>query len=275
VRVKPWPSGVGPLQMVNMKQSDVAHARIVLACVDGTGDRYAIALRRSGATVSMHRVLTAAPPIDLQPFDAALRSLASFDWLVLTSANSVRSIAGRAVQLGLDAARERPRHIAVVGRATSKSLDALAWNADLMPERPDSDSLLAAMVLQAGPVSGQTLLLPQSALAGSKLAISLRRAGFQVTLVTAYRLQAQEDEGRAAARELAVSSTDVVFLTSPSVVRAVCQHLANRAGLPPAVCLGMPTAEECRRQGFTRIVVADQVSTESAIVAVAKALGRD
>jgi uroporphyrinogen-III synthase len=41
-------------------------------------------------------VLEIRPPASFEPFDAALRQLDSYDWLILTSANAVRALVERA-----------------------------------------------------------------------------------------------------------------------------------------------------------------------------------
>ena len=50
------------------------------------------ALRALGAEPVEVPVLEIAPPADLAPLDSALRSLDSYDWLILTSANTVRAV---------------------------------------------------------------------------------------------------------------------------------------------------------------------------------------
>ena len=61
-------------------------------------------LRALGAEPVEVPVLEIRPPADFAPLDAALRSLGSYHWLILTSANTVRALAERAATLGLGSA---------------------------------------------------------------------------------------------------------------------------------------------------------------------------
>ena len=77
-------------------------------------------LRALGAEPVEVPVLELRPPENLQPLDSALRQIKKYDWLILTSANTVRAILERAAVLGIPlqsngyrklplSARQRPR----------------------------------------------------------------------------------------------------------------------------------------------------------------------
>ena len=74
-------------------------------------------LRARGAEPVEVPVLEVCPPESYEPLDRALRQLGSYDWLILTSANTVQAIAERAAALGLVFAPLDSVKIAVVGTA--------------------------------------------------------------------------------------------------------------------------------------------------------------
>jgi uroporphyrinogen-III synthase len=59
-------------------------------------------------------VIEIQPPSDFAPLDRALRQLDSYDWLILTSANTVRALADRAAALGLSLAAATRLNISAV-----------------------------------------------------------------------------------------------------------------------------------------------------------------
>ena len=62
-------------------------------------------LRALGAEPVEVPVLEIHPPVSFGPLDAALRELASYDWLILTSTNAVHALVERAAALGIPLAR--------------------------------------------------------------------------------------------------------------------------------------------------------------------------
>ena len=64
-------------------------------------------LQQLGAEVMLLPSLAFAEPDDTRAVDAAIHSLASFDWLVFTSANAVRFFCTRVQEIGRASCRER------------------------------------------------------------------------------------------------------------------------------------------------------------------------
>ena len=85
-------------------------------------------LSNLGANVISLPAIAFEDPHDLQPLDAAIQQLASFDWLLFTSSNAARFFARRCRALGFEISalrnRERPLFVAAVGPATSEAAAA-------------------------------------------------------------------------------------------------------------------------------------------------------
>ena len=241
---------------------------VLIARVGNGEDSFGREMEQAGARVTVSSVVSVCPPSDPEALDACLERIDSFDWLVLTSRNTVDVIRRRIRVLRLEG--KRPGRIAVVGRATGAALDPLGWMADLIPEREDAVALAQALKTAEVETDGVSVLLPQSEAADPYLATSLSDAGFTVTAVVAYTLAVNERVARDAATALA-RGVDCVVFASPSAARAVAAAAFGPTGetmaapalisTSPGVTLGHRTEVECRRLGFRTIRVARSPSS--------------
>src|SRR5206468_1565356 len=95
-------------------------------------------------------------PADWRPVDEALGNLASYDWLVFTSANGVHAFLRRLRQLGHDLRRLGSARLAAIGPSTAAALADYYLTADVVPDSFRSESLANAL---KNKVAGQRLLL--------------------------------------------------------------------------------------------------------------------
>jgi uroporphyrinogen-III synthase len=174
----------------------------------------------------------------------ALGSLATFDWLVVTSPAGAERVADAAVA-------ESGVRLAAVGTATAKALERrLGRPVDLVPALQRAEALAAAFVARAS--APQRVLIAQADIGTSVLADALRRAGHDVTVVVAYRTVAVEPD-RAAA-----GGADAVLFASGSAVESWCRAFGTAT--PPIVVSIGPTAAAVAEQFGLKVsaVAADQ-----------------
>jgi len=159
-------------------------------------------------------LIAIAEPEDWQPLDAALKRLASYSLVVFTSRFAVAALLGRLLARGGDARRLAGARLAAIGRATAAALRSRGLAADLVAASEHTGGLLEAL-RSAGPIAGERVLLPRSALAGDALPDTLQAAGAQVTAVTAYRNLPVAEPVR-----VDLAAVDAALFTSPSTVSA-------------------------------------------------------
>ena len=117
------------------------------------------------------------PPADnYVALDAALRQLATFDWVVFTSVNGVIHVWERLAVLGLEAGAFASVRLAAIGPATTAALTTRGLQAAVVPEHSVAEALLEAI---PHPV-GQRFLLPLADLARDTLRVGLQAAGAEV-----------------------------------------------------------------------------------------------
>lgn len=231
-------------------------------------------LRQHGATPVEYPCIEIVPPDDTALLDAALRELAAgcFDWLVLTSANTVTALSDRLTALGLSLNGAAFR-TAAVGPVTADAARQIGLEPLDLPHEHTAEALAGAVP----DVLGTRALLPASALTRPTLADSLTRRGADVVTVCAYRTVCGHG-GDNVPRLLAHHQIEAIAFTSSSTVTFFVERLLRENGalddalLLCAVCIGQPTAATARKYGFTRVTVPPRQTTGELIGALAACL---
>jgi uroporphyrinogen III methyltransferase/synthase len=261
---------VGPVASLDLRPRGALGRRtVVVTRPRQRGGDLVDGLRALGVHVVQLPAIEFAEPAD---GGAALRraadEVASYDWVVFTSASAVH----RFVRPLRDARAFGPAKIAVVGPGTSAALGEHNLVADLVAERADAQGL--ADSLPDAPPGGR-VLFPRAEGASDTLASGLRDRGWTVDEVVAYRTVSAPGPDIATAE--AVGAADAVTFASPSAVAA---FLAMRdAGgspltVPPlVVCIGPVTARAARQHGLSRVVSAATPAPADVIAAIEQHLG--
>ncbi len=119
-------------------------------------------LRALGAEPVEVPVLEIQPPLDFAPLDRALRSLDSYDWLILTSANTVRALVDRAAALGSQFCHFATLKVAAVGEATATAARNAGFAVALVPETYVAEALVEVLASSAQPERKSSWCAPPS-----------------------------------------------------------------------------------------------------------------
>lgn len=178
-------------------------------------------LRLLGAQVIELPTIEVQPPLDFGPLDQAVANLASYDWLIFSSANGVRFFLERLDAGALDLRAIRGK-ICAVGSATREALECFHLKVDVVAEEYVAEGLLRA--LAGYEFKGSRVLIARAAVARDVLPDDLRGRGAQVDVVEAYRTVAPA--GLAArAREILQREPDWITFTSSSTVQNLAAAL--------------------------------------------------
>jgi uroporphyrinogen-III synthase len=245
--------------------------RIALTRAGGQSGGFAARLSALGAEPVVCSAIRIAPPDDWAPFDRGLAGLADFDWLVLTSANSVTSTMGRMDALGVDLAALAGLKVAAIGAATARALREAGIEPDLIPASSVAESLLESM----GAVAGQRILLPQADIARPLLREGLAAGGAEVCAVVAYKTLPDPQAAELAAL-LDAGRVDAVTFTSSSTVRYSVEALLGAGVADPAALLnttviasiGPVTSQTARELGLRVGLEAAEHTTDGLIAAL-------
>lgn len=229
------------------------------------------AIRRAGGEPVEFPVIETLPPADRRPVDRALDRLASYDWLVFTSANAVRFFFDRLRERGPQFRMPSGVHVACVGTATARALERYGVGADLLPEEFLGESLVAALAGRLAP--GSRVLFPSGNLARPTVVAGLRKAGIQVDPVVVYRTEVRKQGGAELARRLQSGEISAATLFSPSTVEGLVEvlepHLPGGAWPGTVIaCIGPVTAEAARKAGLPVHVVPEDSTVEGLVAAL-------
>ncbi|MEK6607323.1 MAG: uroporphyrinogen-III C-methyltransferase, partial [Myxococcota bacterium] len=203
-------------------------------------------LRDRGAEAVLLPALETGPPESFAALDAALHALATYDWVLFTSANGVRAFFERLAHKGLDARALAGSRIGAVGPATAEALARERLRVDAPAASYRAEGLFEA--LRPLGVAGKRFLLPRAEKAREVLEDALRAAGATVDVVTAYRTSPAAPDGAAAAR-LREGTIDVVAFASASAVESFAA-MGLAPGRARVAAIGPLTREACERAGL-------------------------
>lgn len=245
--------------------------RIVITRAAEQSDSIVDALGRAGAIPVLVPMVAFASPDEPARFDEALKGLALFDWVFLTSQNALRAMQARCPLIGLQLEKAVVGvKIAAVGPATAEAARSAGLEVAYVAKKHQGVALAEEL---SATVSGKKVLLPRSDRANSDLVEALQRYGAVVTEVVAYKtISPTEEESRRHLAEIK-SGVDAMLFFSPSAVH----HMQDLLGKAKFVILsnevayaaiGPVTEKALRETGVRRIIGASEVHAEAVVAAL-------
>lgn len=225
-------------------------------------------LRKRGATPVLYPCIDIAPPDDVAPLDAALRNLSAYEWLILTSINTVHALQQRVTVLELDINFAAIKVAAVGPKTAQAAQDLLSVEVAEMPEDYKAESLAGVLAVR----ELTEVLLPQSSRARDTLANILESAGANVTQVVAYENVMGKGCDNVSAL-LERGAIDALTFTSSSTVENFLKRVEPHDPTAlPAACIGPVTADTARDCGFQQVIVPQNYTLEQMVAALADAM---
>lgn len=272
----------GPDHAPPLREGEVplAGRTVVVTRPPGKAHTLVEPLRELGARVLVCPSIVIAPPENAGPLEEARSRTGSYDWVILTSANGARALAGRIEALDAfpsDGGSGRPERVAVVGSSTRRAAEELlGWAVDLVPRRYTGEGLLDALDAADVDLGGARVLLPVAEAARDVLGDGLRARGARVERVTAYRsVPPDEDAVEPVASALERGGVDLLTFTSPSTAENFLEVAGDGALDVPAAVIGPVTADACREMGYDVVAVAAEHTAEGLIHATVDWLSQE
>jgi uroporphyrinogen III methyltransferase / synthase len=251
----------------------LAGKRIVITRAAAQSETLAAEMSARGAIPVVLPLVSFAEPEDFAPLDAAIEELEQFDWMILTSAQAIRSIVKRARELNRSLIRPDSRlRIAVVGPVTAEASRKVGFFVDYVAETHTG----AALAEELGDgLKGAKVLLPRSDRANPDLPAALKRHGAQATEVIAYRTLRPAAVDEQNLKQIADGAADAVLFFSPSAVQNFVdlfggEHLKALQDKLTIVAIGPVTATALDKAGTRRFVKAKDTTAAAVVGALEK-----
>ncbi|HEY5957479.1 MAG TPA: uroporphyrinogen-III C-methyltransferase [Polyangiaceae bacterium] len=184
-------------------------------------------IRERGAEPIAIPLIAIDPAPDTARVSEAVRSLASYDWVVFTSANGAERLIAALQAEQLDARAFGQAKIAVIGPRTAEPLRRFGLRPDLVAERYVAEGLVHDLLQQRN--LGRVLVF-RAEQARELLPEQLRASGAHVDVVAAYRTRRLSSaQAESLAEALARRAFDAILLTSSSMAAALVEALGSTA----------------------------------------------
>jgi len=200
---------------------------ILVTRAAGQASQFTELLTSQGARVIEMPTLAIVPPTSWEMLDLAIANLASYDWLILTSANAVESFFGRLRESGQDSRALHSLKVAVVGRKTAEVLANYGISPDLVPPDFIADSLVEAFIKNGEQVlTDKKMLFPRVQSGGREILVEqLQHHGAIVDAIPAYESGCPEVIDPIALAAIQNQSLDVISFASSKTVKHFCTLL--------------------------------------------------
>ena len=236
-------------------------------------------LRKQGAQVIEIPFIEIRKPRSFRPLDSALKNLAIYDWLILTSVNGVDAMWARLARLRVKPQSLEHLRIAAIGPATKKAIEEKGRRVDVVPEEYVAESVVRSL---RNKVKGKSILLVRAKVARDVIPRELRRAGARVDVVEAYETVVPQSSRRRLRSTLQNTKKrpHVVTFTSSSTVKNFVELLGGQKGRRSMVggvlmsSIGPVTSATLRELGLTVDIAAREYTIAGLVAAMVEAVSR-
>ena len=233
-------------------------------------------LTRHGARVITWPKVEIIDPESFADLDEAIQNLFGYDWLIFANTNAARFFLRRFQHMGHEISELDAVRVCALDDATRQQLEESHVHVDLVPERPATDGVLAALETYTGgrgSLRGLNFLLPRANISRDYLRPAIEDAGARVDSVAAYRTAGHNSELVQLAVLLEGGGIDCLVFITPASVRDFAQ-LFDTNDLPrllkevAVACINQATTQAAAEFG-----VRPQITrAESTIPALAHAI---
>jgi uroporphyrinogen-III synthase len=230
-------------------------------------------LREMGADVIEVPTIEIKPPSSFKALDAALKNIAKYDWLILTSVNGVEALFARLKKLRIAPTTLTHLQVAAIGPATQREIENGGLKVAVTPDRYVAEAVVEAL---KGKTAGKRVLLVRAKIARDVLPNELRKTGAKVDVAEAYETLVPKGSKAKLNRLFANDSSrpDIVTFTSSSTATNFLSLLEKDHwhGLREIwlASIGPVTSDTLRQAGFKPNIEALEYTMEGLALAIAK-----
>lgn len=247
----------------------LAGRRIVVTRAQQQAAALSDELRALGAEVDEIPTIEIRPAQDYTPLDTALRSIAQYHWLILTSANGVKALFDRMREARIPVEELLRVRIAAIGPATRKAIESRGLRVEVVPDEYVAEAVVDSMRDVA---KGLNVLLVRAKVARDVIPVELGKIAARVDVVEAYETVAPESSRQRLLEALQSDHRpDAITLTSSSTAKNLVEMLGDSRSLLNGVKLasiGPVTTATLKQLGFPPQIVASEYTIPGLVRAI-------
>jgi uroporphyrinogen III methyltransferase / synthase len=198
-----------------MAEKPLSGKKILITRARDQAAVFASSLKDLGAEVIELPTIEVLPPASWKALDRAIDQIASYDWLIFTSANGVNFFWQRWKEKNKDPLPSSLK-ICAIGPATAYQLAEKGINVHYTPEEFVAEAIVKGF--EKSTLKGKRILLARAKEARDVLPEGLRKMGAQVDVVETYRTIKPKEGSKRLKELLTKGKVDVVTFTSSSTV---------------------------------------------------------
>jgi uroporphyrinogen-III synthase len=268
-------SAVGPMTAVSKVKAEepLSGWRILTTRASKQSGGLAAPLREMGAEVIEIPTIEIKPPTSYKALDAALKNIAKYDWLILTSVNGVEALFARLKKLRVAPEKLAHLQVAAIGPATQREIENNGLEVAVTPDRYVAEAVVEAL---KGKTQAKRVLLVRAKVARDVLPTELRKSGAKVDVAEAYETHVPKG-AKAKLNRLFSNDTsrpDIVTFTSSSTATNFLALLEKDHwhGLREIwlASIGPVTSDTLRQAGFKPNIEALEYTMEGLTLAICK-----
>lgn len=254
-------------------------------------------LEELGAEIIEFPTIEIAPPITWDELDESIDKIETYNWLIFTSANSIKFFFKRFFERDKDIRELKGIKICAVGSKTALEVKKYGMKVDLVPEEFNAEGLVEAFTEEAKkmrgsedgkqskdvklstsqlptfsasqPLSGLKILLPRAEVAREIFPEKVKEMGGEIDIATAYRAVTPEIHGKRLKRFLKEGKISIATFTSAATFNNFMSIMDRHAlellkGVAIAV-IGPVTARAVEKAGLSVNIMPEQATIEAMV----------
>src|SRR4030067_1616401 len=228
-------------------------------------------LEELGAEIIEFPTIEIVPPITWDELDKSIDKIETYNWLIFTSANSVRFFFKRFFERDKDIRELKGIKICAVGSKTALEVKKYGMKVDLFPEEFNAEVMIKVFGQQSivNGLKGMKFLLPRAELAREIFPEKVRELGGEIDIATAYRAVKPETHGKRLRRFLKEGKISIATFTSAATFNnfmSIMDHYALELlkGVTIAV-IGPVTARAVEKAGLRVNIMPEQATIEAMV----------
>lgn len=209
----------------------LAGVRVLVGRARHQASALSAGLKDLGAEVIEIPFIEIRPPRSYKLLDSALKRIAEYDWLILTSVNGVDAVASRLKHLKIRPEALSSVQVAAIGPSTREAAEKLGLQVAIVPKQYVAESVVESL---RGMAEGKRVLLARAKVARDVIPRELRKMGAKVDVVEAYQTVVPKSSQKKIRALMSNPKLrpNVVTFTSSSTVRNFVQLLGGRRRPP-------------------------------------------